>query len=69
MPSTRQAEHDERRFGRLEAEADMRPHTGPCLACGVYAAILYPGRRAGLRVYCDICAIGTRTDSMRGKHE
>ncbi len=56
------------RWDRLEAEADGRPHTGPCLGCGQYRAVLFAGRHGGVRVYCDICAIATRTDSMKG-HE
>ncbi len=61
-----QYERRQRLLDRAEAEADIRPHTGPCLLCGQYQAILFRGRRGGLRVYCPICAIGTRTDSRKG---
>jgi hypothetical protein len=57
---------DELRYMRLEAEADLRPSTGPCLGCGVKVATLVRGRRGGFNVYCPVCAIATRTPSMRG---
>jgi hypothetical protein len=59
-------ERNERRLLRLEAAADIRPRTGPCLACGTYQPVLFRGRRGGANVYCQICAIGTRTDSQKG---
>ena len=49
---------------RREQQAEtrsMRPQTGPCLLCGSYRHRLQPGRDAGVHVYCEICAIGTRT--------
>ena len=38
-----------------------RPVTGPCHLCGAYRPALLPGRDAGHHVYCELCAIGTRT--------
>jgi len=38
-----------------------RPSQGTCLLCGTYRDFLLPGRDAGFHVYCEICAIATRT--------
>lgn len=54
-------------ISRMEAETDIRAHTGPCLLCGTYQPVLARGRRGGLRVYCDICTIANRTDSMKAR--
>jgi len=62
------SEYDELRMMRLEAEADSKYHSGPCLLCGVYRLSLYPGRLGGFRVYCEVCAIGTRTNATRGQN-
>ena len=62
------SQSDQLRFMRLEAEADSKYHSGPCLLCGEYRLILQPGRLGGWRVYCEICAIGTRTNATRGQN-
>ncbi len=62
------AEQEANRIAVLEAEADRRAYPGPCLICGKHRDVLLPGRVGGLRVYCEICAIGERTVSQRGKH-
>ena len=61
------SQSDQLRYMRLEAEADARYHTGRCLLCGEYRLILVPGRLGGFRVYCEVCALGTRTNATRGQ--
>jgi hypothetical protein len=60
------ADRNEMRLARLEAGADIRPRTGPCLACGTYEPVLFRGRRGGVNVYCELCSLATRTDSQKG---
>jgi len=64
---SRQEAADELRWARLEAEADIRPATGPCLGCGKFRQRLIRGRIGGPNVYCEICALATRAPSLKGK--